>query len=166
MNAIATPAGRPGRRKEENPSAKLAEGFKETTVDDFYRRPRRPYEFCSDPDALEAARYVAEHLSDSRFGAVPWVSDAVAVYVCGFAGQGGSYEAECVAARRAQSQTRLRLAEMGHEAGGHAMVPDGNYGVAWVLLIATPPVVTAGLLASLGQVAGDAWRAYYALDRE
>jgi hypothetical protein len=46
------------------------------------------------------------------------------------------------------------------------MVPDGLYGVTWVLLIAAPATVTMDLLRRLGAIAGASWRAYYVRDPE
>src|SRR5262245_34213633 len=70
-------------------------------------------------------------------------------------------EEQVAAAERARDGVERRLAQMGFEARGRATVPDGNYGVAWALLVAAPPVLTEGLLYHLGEVAGDAWRQHY-----
>jgi hypothetical protein len=130
------------------------------------REPAEPYEFFSDPEALEAVRHIAGLLfGQSSFGATPWAHDTIAVYVCGFPCD-TDYEDQCQRARQAQALARHRLAEQGYEACGHAMAPDGNFGVAWVLLINAPAPLTVSLLRSLGTIAGDLWRAYYRRDPE
>lgn len=126
------------------------------------REPQQHYESASDPEALEAARHLARLLfGGSCYGATPWADGTVAVYVCGYFGDDVDYEDQCAAAGRARDGVERRLAEMGFESRGRAMLPDGNYGVAWVLLVAAPPVLTQRLLYRLGEVAGDAWREHY-----
>src|SRR5262245_23708050 len=118
------------------------------------RDPQQPYESASDPEALEAARHLARLLfGESCYGATPWANNTVAVYVCGYFGD-IDYEDQCAAAERARDGVERRLAVMGFEAVGRATVPDGNYGVAWALLVAAPPVLTQRLLYHLGEIAG------------